>query len=48
MAAPLDDPRLAKQFYARSYEQNDELGLNDMKTENYTNLETVEEEENTS
>uniref|UniRef100_A0A0N5APG2 Zinc finger protein ZPR1 n=1 Tax=Syphacia muris TaxID=451379 RepID=A0A0N5APG2_9BILA len=48
LAAPLDDPRLAKQFYARSYEQNDELGLNDMKTENYTNLETVEEEENTS
>jgi len=42
--APLDDERLSKDFYTRSYEQNDELGLNDMKTENYEQLDTVAEE----
>ncbi|MFH4974428.1 hypothetical protein AB6A40_001137 [Gnathostoma spinigerum] len=45
LAAPLDDPRLSREFYIRSYEQNDELGLNDMKTENYGELETVNEED---
>uniref|UniRef100_A0A1I7XKF8 Zpr1 domain-containing protein n=1 Tax=Heterorhabditis bacteriophora TaxID=37862 RepID=A0A1I7XKF8_HETBA len=31
LAAPLEDPRLVKDFYERNYEQNEELGLNDMK-----------------
>uniref|UniRef100_A0A0K0EIE7 Zinc finger ZPR1-type domain-containing protein n=1 Tax=Strongyloides stercoralis TaxID=6248 RepID=A0A0K0EIE7_STRER len=53
VTAPLDDPQLEKTFYTRSYEQNDELGLNDMKTENYENNTNekmdviVEEEEET-
>ncbi|KAI6199711.1 hypothetical protein M3Y96_00655800 [Aphelenchoides besseyi] len=38
-----NDPRLTKEFYTRSYEQNDELGLNDMKTENYQDLDVVVE-----
>ncbi|VDN26650.1 unnamed protein product [Gongylonema pulchrum] len=42
--APMDDSRLTKDFYERTDEQNDELGLNDMKTENYGELETVKEE----
>ncbi|EPB71533.1 ZPR1 zinc finger domain protein [Ancylostoma ceylanicum] len=42
--APLEDPRLTKEFYERTFEQNDELGLNDMKVENYEELETVTEE----
>ena len=33
---PEKDPRLSKEDYERSYEQNEMLGLNDMKTENYT------------
>ncbi|KAI6213479.1 hypothetical protein M3Y94_00155600 [Aphelenchoides besseyi] len=36
-----NDPRLTKEFYTRNYEQNDELGLNDMKTENYQDLDVV-------
>uniref|UniRef100_A0AC35TSL7 Zinc finger protein ZPR1 n=1 Tax=Rhabditophanes sp. KR3021 TaxID=114890 RepID=A0AC35TSL7_9BILA len=35
--APLDDPQLVKDYYTRSFDQNEELGLNDMKTENYEN-----------
>uniref|UniRef100_A0A183G454 Zpr1 domain-containing protein n=1 Tax=Heligmosomoides polygyrus TaxID=6339 RepID=A0A183G454_HELPZ len=31
LTAPMEDPRLQKEFYERSFEQNDELGLNDMK-----------------
>lgn len=30
------DDRLTIERYTRSFEQNEELGLNDMKTENYT------------
>uniref|UniRef100_A0A915PQZ4 Zinc finger ZPR1-type domain-containing protein n=1 Tax=Setaria digitata TaxID=48799 RepID=A0A915PQZ4_9BILA len=41
--APMDDNRLKKDFYDRTKEQNDELGLNDMKTENYADLETISE-----
>ncbi|KAK6107463.1 ZPR1 zinc-finger domain family protein [Brugia pahangi] len=41
--APMDDNRLRKEFYDRTNEQNDELGLNDMKTENYSQLETINE-----
>uniref|UniRef100_A0A0R3RJ70 Zinc finger protein ZPR1 n=1 Tax=Elaeophora elaphi TaxID=1147741 RepID=A0A0R3RJ70_9BILA len=43
--APMDDSRLKKEFYERNSEQNDELGLNDMKTENYSVLETINEYE---
>ncbi|KJH43932.1 ZPR1 zinc finger domain protein, partial [Dictyocaulus viviparus] len=42
--APLDDSRLQKEFYQRSFEQNEELGLNDMKVVGYEELETVEED----
>jgi zinc finger protein len=42
LSAPLDDDRLTKEFYDRSFEQNEELGLNDMKTENYQ-LDTIDE-----
>lgn len=41
----MDDSRLKKEFYERTNEQNDELGLNDMKTENYSELETINEYE---
>lgn len=30
------DDRLTIERYTRSFEQNEELGLNDIKTENYT------------
>lgn len=33
--APDDDPELSIELYERSYEQNDDLGLNDMKVEGY-------------
>ena len=33
--APDDDPELTIENYERTFEQNDELGLNDMKTEGY-------------
>ena len=33
--APDDDPELSIELYDRSYEQNDDLGLNDMKVEGY-------------
>lgn len=33
--APDPDPELSKLEYTRTFEQNEELGLNDMKTEDY-------------
>jgi len=39
------DARLSKHFYTRSFDQNEELGLNDMKVENYEDLQTIKEEE---
>ncbi|XP_039258195.2 zinc finger protein ZPR1-like [Styela clava] len=33
--APEDDPEMKIELYERTYDQNEELGLNDMKTENY-------------
>ena len=33
--APDADPEMTVEQYERSYEQNEDLGLNDMKTENY-------------
>ncbi|NWV25154.1 ZPR1 protein, partial [Origma solitaria] len=33
--APEEDPELSVQHYERTFEQNEELGLNDMKTEGY-------------
>ena len=37
MYAPEPDPELKVIRYKRNYEQNEILGLNDMKTENYEN-----------
>ena len=33
--APEEDPEMKIETYERSFEQNDELGLNDMKVEGY-------------
>lgn len=33
--APEEDPELKVEHYKRTFEQNEELGLNDMKTEGY-------------
>lgn len=33
--APDHDPEMTIEQYERTYEQNEDLGLNDMKTENY-------------
>ncbi|KAH8915059.1 hypothetical protein BT69DRAFT_1341825 [Atractiella rhizophila] len=33
--APDDDPNMKIEFYDRSWQQNEELGLNDMKVEGY-------------
>lgn len=33
--APEEDPELSVQRYERSFEQNEDLGLNDMRTEGY-------------
>lgn len=33
--APEEDPELRVEHYERSFEQNEDLGLNDMKTEDY-------------
>lgn len=33
--APEEDPNMKKEFYERSFEQNELLGINDMNTENY-------------
>lgn len=33
--APDPDPEMTTEQYERTYEQNEDLGLNDMKTENY-------------
>ncbi|KAK7495203.1 hypothetical protein BaRGS_00013613 [Batillaria attramentaria] len=35
LTAPDPDPQLTVEDYERSFEQNEDLGLNDMKTENY-------------
>lgn len=35
MCAPNDDPQLKIEEYERSFDDNEALGLNDMKTENY-------------
>merc|ERR1719197_754118 len=53
LTAPEPDPQLEEIEYERSWDQNEELGLNDMKTENYEtdekspkrkNIETIQEE----
>lgn len=33
--APEDDPEMKVEHYERTFDQNEELGLNDMKTEGY-------------
>lgn len=45
MTAPLIDKGLEKHFYKRTYDQDDELGLIDMKVENYQTLEDIIENE---
>ena len=35
MYAPEDDPEMKVEHYKRTFDQNEELGLNDMKTEGY-------------
>jgi len=40
LCAPEPDPQLLESEYERSWEQNEELGLNDMKTEDYGHKET--------
>ena len=35
LTAPEPDPQLKEVIYERTWEQNEDLGLNDMKTENY-------------
>ncbi|KAK5576041.1 hypothetical protein RB653_007179 [Dictyostelium firmibasis] len=42
--APDDDPQLTIYEYERTFEQNDELGLNAMNTENYLNEDDKEKE----
>jgi len=42
LTAPLDDIRLTKEFYTRTFEQDEELGINDMKVENYVVREKME------
>ncbi len=42
--APADDPKLTAEEYERTWEQNENLGLNDMKTENYLEEESKEKE----
>lgn len=45
LMAPMDDPKLNKEFYTRTFEQNDELGINDMKVDNYGEMDAIQEEE---
>lgn len=40
--APDPDPNMAIETYERSWEQNEELGLNDMKVESYSGDDPVE------
>ncbi|BGP01085.1 Zinc finger protein ZPR1 [Rhodotorula toruloides] len=42
--APDVDPNLTEEDYERTFDQNDELGLNDIQTENYGHVEVPEEE----
>lgn len=35
MYAPEEDPNMKVESYERTFEQNETMGLNDMKTENY-------------
>lgn len=40
--APDPDPNLSQEDYERDHEQNEELGLNDINTENYGHVEVPE------
>ena len=42
--APDPDPGLFIELYDRTFEQNEDLGLNDMKTENYSEAELEQQE----
>lgn len=41
--APDVDPNLTEEDYERTFDQNEELGLNDIQTENYGHVEVPEE-----
>lgn len=41
--APDDDPNMLTEIYDRSFDQNEELGLNDMKVDDYGHVDVVEE-----
>lgn len=43
--APDVDPNLTEEDYERTFDQNDELGLNDIQTENYGHVEVSEAEQ---
>ncbi|EFA80235.1 ZPR1-type zinc finger-containing protein [Heterostelium album PN500] len=43
--APDPDPNLDSEDYERTFDQNEELGLNDINTENYRNIDKNEEEQ---
>ncbi len=43
MYAPDPDPEMVVERYERTFEQNEELGLNDMKTEGYEQEENQKE-----
>lgn len=43
--APDVDPNLTEEDYERTFDQNEELGLNDIQTENYGHVEVPEEEQ---
>jgi len=43
LTAPDPDPQITEYEYERTYDQNEELGLNDMKTENYADESIVAE-----
>jgi len=44
--SPNQDPNLEKEEYERTWEQNEELGINDMKVENYSEIEEEEKNHN--
>jgi zinc finger protein len=45
---PKDDKNLIKEDYERTFEQNEEFGINDMKVENYESENDKKEENNSN
>jgi len=44
LCLPAIDPQLTVEHYERDFDQNDDLGLNDMKTENYEDIGSTTEQ----